>query len=157
MFCATCGTQSTDDSQFCANCGNSTSFQASPNVNDTSSNASTPPTEISPIEAYKRFWINYLNIEGLATRPEYWWVVLIHFGISIVIGIMESFIGFPILSTIYMLAVLIPNITLFIRRMHDIGKSGWNWFWALLPIVGWIILIIYLCTPSKFENNRFRR
>jgi uncharacterized membrane protein YhaH (DUF805 family) len=57
--------------------------------------------------------------------------------------------GTNILSSIWSLATLIPGIALDVRRMHDIGKSGWAILISLVPLVGWIILLVWLCQPSK--------
>ena len=71
-------------------------------------------------------------------------------------GLIPALSGLTtLLSGVYTLAVLIPGIALFIRRMHDINKSGWNYFWAFLPIVGFIIILLFLCKPSVNENNKY--
>ena len=87
----------------------------------------------------------YVDFSGRATRSEYWYFFLMNSLVGLVLGIM----GLYNLSNIYSLFVLIPGLAVFVRRMHDIGRSGWNWLWGFLPIVGWIILLIYLCTPTK--------
>ena len=87
----------------------------------------------------------YVDFSGRATRSEYWYFFLMNFLVSLALG----FLGLDALSSIYALFVLIPGWAVFFRRMHDIGRSGWNWLWMLLPIIGWIIVLIYLCTPTK--------
>lgn len=112
------------------------------------------------INAYKKFLNNYTNFSGRSSRSDYWYVVLANFLIGFIIGFIGGLIPAltgltTLVSSIYTLAVLIPGIALFIRRMHDINKSGWNYFLALIPIVGIIILLVYLCTPSVDENNKY--
>lgn len=104
------------------------------------------------VEAYKRFLRNYTNFSGRSTRSDYWYVVLANFLIGFVIGFIG---GPPIISMIYSLVVLIPGIAVFIRRMHDINKSGWWWFISLVPLVGTIILLVFMCTDSVNENNKY--
>lgn len=111
------------------------------------------------IEAYKNFFRNYTNFSGRSTRSDYWYVylanLLIGFGtafICSILGIIEVFLVF---CTIYTLAILIPGLALFTRRMHDINMSGWSFFIATVPIIGSIIILIFLCTDSVNENNKY--
>ena len=112
------------------------------------------------IDAYKRFLSNYANFNGRSTRSDYWYVFLVNFLISFVIGLIGSMIPslselLSTLSSLYSLAVLIPGLALVVRRLHDINKSGWYYFMALIPIAGVIILLVYLCTDSVNENNQY--
>lgn len=112
------------------------------------------------ISAYKKFLSNYTNFSGRSSRSDYWYVFLANFLIGFVIGFVGGLIPAlsgltALLSSVYSLAVLIPGIALFIRRMHDINKSGWNFFWCLVPLVGFIILLVLLCKPSVDENNKY--
>lgn len=68
---------------------------------------------------------NYAKFDGRARRSEFWYFVLFNLIISAVLRYIGGAIGFNMLESIYSLAVLIPNIAVGIRRMHDIGKSGW--------------------------------
>ena len=95
----------------------------------------------------------YAVFSGRATRSEYWYFVLVDFIVSIVLGLL----GLELISLLYRLFVLIPSWAVFCRRMHDINRSGWNWLWCLLPIIGWIILLIYLCTPTKEGENKYEK
>ena len=111
------------------------------------------------IEAYKKFFRNYTNFSGRSTRSDYWYVylanLLIAFGtafICSILGIIEVFLVF---YTIYSLATFIPSIALAIRRMHDINMSGWWYFIVLVPIIGPIIILIFLDTDSVNENNKY--
>ena len=59
------------------------------------------------------------------------------------------------LLSIYNLVVFLPTLAVTVRRFHDVGKSGWNYFWFLLPIVGWIMILVWLCRDSQRGPNRF--
>ena len=106
--------------------------------------------------AYKKFWSNYVNFSGRSTRSDYWYVVLMNIIITGVIDILvEIAPELSILNTIYLVVTLIPGIALITRRFHDINKSGFNYFWIFVPIVGLIIFLVYLCTASVEENNKY--
>lgn len=107
----------------------------------------------------------YATFSGRATRSEYWYFVLIYsiiytilMGIDFAIGtfskqLMEngSFLGF--LSTAYSLVLFLPSLAVTVRRLHDINKSGWWILLIFVPIIGFIVLVIYLCTNSKEDNK----
>lgn len=110
------------------------------------------------VEAYKRFLRNYANFNGRSTRSDYWYVFLANFLISFALGFIGGLIPdlaglISVLTTLYSLAVLVPGIAIVVRRLHDINKSGWYYFIALIPLVGFIILLVFLCTDSVNENN----
>ena len=113
------------------------------------------------IDAYKRFLKNYANFSGRSTRSDYWYVILANFLIGFVIGFIGGLIPdlagvTALISGLYSLAIIIPGIAIVVRRLHDINKSGWFYFIALVPLVGGIILLVFLCTASVNENNRYR-
>ena len=59
------------------------------------------------------------------------------------------------LLSIYQLVVFLPGLAVMVRRLHDVGKSGWCYFWILLPIAGWIMILIWLCREGERRTNRF--
>ena len=102
------------------------------------------------IEAYKDFWKRGLTFEGVSNRPQYWYVMLVHLIIGIVLGVIGILVPVlqMILTGIFALIVLVPGICLTVRRLHDIGKSGaWIWF-AFVPLVGGIMLLVFMCMPT---------
>lgn len=80
---------------------------------------------------------NYANFSGRARRSEYWYYTLCGIIINIVLSVIDSLIGldFDIVGTIYSLAVFIPGLAVLVRRMHDIGKSGWYVLILFLPFI----------------------
>jgi uncharacterized membrane protein YhaH (DUF805 family) len=100
---------------------------------------------------------NYANFSGRARRSEYWWYALCNLLIMIVLLTADYFIGlgFNVLYTIYGLAVLIPGLAVLVRRMHDVGKSGWFVFIALIPLVGPIWLLVLLFTEGDNGPNQY--
>ena len=92
--------------------------------------------------AVKHVFANYANFSGRARRSEYWWFYLFNIIVNVVASIIDGAIGMPIVSIIAFLGLIIPGIAVSVRRMHDVGRSGWWLFIALIPLVG-IILLIY--------------
>lgn len=97
---------------------------------------------------------NYANFQGRATRTQYWMFILIYLVIYVVLSIIDSFIGMPLLSAVFSLALLIPSIAYATRRLHDAGRTGWWQLIALIPLIGAIVLIVFLAMPSK-DDTRF--
>lgn len=99
---------------------------------------------------YKLFWTNYANFSGRARRSEFWWPYLFNGLIMIIL-----FCILPILGLLFILATLIPNLTLYSRRLHDTGRAfGW-YFISGIPIVGALLLLIWTLTDSQPGENRF--
>lgn len=86
---------------------------------------------------------NFANFDGRARRSEYWWFFLA----NILLQTGANFIN-PTLSTIISLALFIPGIAVGVRRMHDIGKSGW---FLLIPLYN----IVLLCTDGEHGTNEY--
>ena len=99
---------------------------------------------------------NYVNFNGRARRKEYWMFVLFNAIISIVLSIIDRLLGTdPIIHLVYGLAVLIPGIAVGIRRLHDIGKSGWWVFINFIPLIGAICFLILTCKDSEPTENAY--
>ena len=98
----------------------------------------------------------YTDFSGRARRREYWMFVLANFIIAFVLGIIDTIIGWgQILSGIYSVAVLLPSLAVAVRRLHDIGKSGWWLFLCLIPLIGGIWVIVLMCKDSQYEANQW--
>lgn len=116
-------------------------------------------------EAVSECFRKYATFSGRARRSEYWFFylfnLLINISINCFLGIFladgdELAIGIiAIISILYSLSVFLPGLAVYVRRMHDIGKSGANIFWVLLPIVGWIMLFVWLLQDSEEYENEY--
>lgn len=119
---------------------------------------------MSFIDAIKSYFKNYANFKGRARRSEFWWTVLFTFLVSTLLSIvfpgsmMDLGNGVviqqshPIVS-LWSLATLVPSLAIAWRRLHDVSKSGPYFFFILLPIVGWILLLIALVKDSTPGAN----
>ena len=107
------------------------------------------------MEEYKKMWRNYAVFTGRSTRRDYWMAMLIDVIVAFGIATLAETVNLPILTTIYTLATFIPGLALMVRRFHDTNNSGWYCFIYLLPLVGWIIGLVILCSKSVEEGNRF--
>jgi uncharacterized membrane protein YhaH (DUF805 family) len=151
---------------------------------------------------YLKVLQNYANFNGRARRKEYWFFVLFNILVGILVSLIDDFFGLTlfklhsplglsqmepldvgILHTFYQIAIIIPSIAVFVRRLHDIGKGGqWFFYWILITfawaIVSVVILIftnpliymslfytgllviaiwqlVWLCTEGESGDNRF--
>ena len=113
------------------------------------------------IEAYKKFWKNYVNFKGRSTRSDYWYALLAHFIISFALGFVGGFLGSAVLAIttvlmlVYSLAMMIPALAICVRRLHDTGKSGWFLLLSFIPLIGGFILLIFYCLPSDQGANAY--
>lgn len=107
-------------------------------------------------EYYKDVVMNkYMKFDGRARRSEYWYFVLFNIIISVIVGVIGEVIGTNLLSSVYSLAVLLPSIAVGVRRLHDIGKSGWFLLIAFIPLLGAIYLIYLFASDSDAGNNEY--
>jgi len=121
------------------------------------------------VDAVRSGFNNYANFSGRALRSEYWWWVVFVWIAGVVARILDSVLGLSIYQTtasgfeqsagpiaaIVGLALIIPGLAVLVRRLHDTDHSGW-WFWlAIIPIIGWIVLIFFLASAGTPGPNRY--
>ena len=97
----------------------------------------------------------YAVFDGRASRPEYWWFFLINTVISVILDVVIPGTTGQVLGAIYALAVLLPSIGVGIRRLHDTNRTGWWLLVSLVPIVGWIWIIVLLALAGDGGPNRY--
>lgn len=102
---------------------------------------------------------NYAKFDGRARRREYWGFTAVNALIGFVIGLLGSLTGSEFLSStlpsIVSLALLVPGLAVCWRRLHDIGKKGSWYFIGLVPLVGFILLLVWFCQDSQPGANEF--
>jgi uncharacterized membrane protein YhaH (DUF805 family) len=102
----------------------------------------------------------YVMFSGRASRSEFWYFTLVNVIISAVLGVIDAILGtngsgIGLLGGLYSLAVLLPSIAVSIRRLHDTNRSGWWLLIGIIPIVGWIILIVWYVQDSDPGENQY--
>lgn len=104
-------------------------------------------------EAVSSVLSQYANFNGRARRSEYWNWILATVIVSVIAGVLDAIIGSQILQYLVILATIVPGLAVGSRRLHDIGKSGWLQLVGIIPIIGWIIVIIWYATDSVPDNE----
>ncbi len=106
---------------------------------------------------------NYAVFSGRARRKEYWMFILFQLIFAIVAMVADGLLGTTweggggggVVYTVYSLALIIPGLAVSVRRLHDVGKSGWFSFIALIPLVGIIWLLVLYCTEGTPGENEY--
>lgn len=110
------------------------------------------------IDAFKLVVIkNYANFDGRIGRGAFWRFVAVHFVVSFVLGILAQSVGVVIwlAYVIWTLGLLVPGIAAGVRRLHDTGKSGWMILIGLIPIIGFIVLIVFYVAEGDKQPNEY--
>ena len=99
----------------------------------------------------------YAVFGGRARRKEYWMFVLFNVLITLALGIVEGIVlpGSSVLPGLYSLAVLVPGLAVSVRRLHDTGRTGWWVLISLVPIIGAIVLLVFMVLDSQPGENAF--
>ena len=101
-------------------------------------------------------WKKYVEFSGRARRREFWIFCLFNILAGIVACVLDGVLGTgAMLNGAYSLAAFLPGLAVSIRRLHDTDRSGWWYLLAFLPIVGWIVLLVFACLDSTPGDNRF--
>lgn len=106
-------------------------------------------------EAVKSGFDNYVNFSGRASRPAYWWWFLFAILASIAANILDAILGAPIFTLVVGLGLLLPGLSVAIRRLHDTGRSGWWILIGLIPLIGFIVLIVFYVQEGDAGDNEY--
>jgi uncharacterized membrane protein YhaH (DUF805 family) len=111
---------------------------------------------------YLKVMKQYADFTGRARRQEYWMFVLFNIIFSAAAGMVDGMLGMRspetglgVIGGLYSLAVLVPSIAVGVRRLHDVGKSGWMLLIALIPIIGAIWLLVLFATDGQPGENKW--
>ena len=115
---------------------------------------------------YLKVLKQYADFSGRARRKEYWMYTLFNIFAFVAAAILDNVlgltfdvqgqsVGYGYVYILYALAVFIPGLAVSVRRLHDVGKSGWFLLIGLIPLIGSIWLIVLFCTDGKSESNKW--
>ena len=111
------------------------------------------------MKTYLEVLKKYAVFTGRARRSEYWLFFLANVIISVVIGLVFGVLGLgelgSMVSLLYGLLVLLPNLGVTFRRLHDTGRSGWWLLILLIPFIGAIVLLVFMALDSQPGDNKY--
>ncbi len=110
------------------------------------------------VDWFKKGLRNYANFSGRARRKEYWFFTLAQFILVLVAMILDTIIfdtGMGLFYAVVALGLFIPSLAVAIRRLHDTSHSGWWILITILPLIGSIVLIVFLASDTKPETNQW--
>ena len=112
---------------------------------------------IAFMDAVKACFSKYADFNGRSPRAEFWYFILFNAVVGVVLFTLAAAVAsfFIYIYYLYALAVMVPNIAVSIRRMHDIGRSGWWVLISLVPMIGSIWFIVLAALPSQLGSNQF--
>jgi uncharacterized membrane protein YhaH (DUF805 family) len=114
------------------------------------------------MEWYLKVLRNYVGFSGRARRTEFWMFTLFNVVASIITQLVDRILGWqdwsafagPV-TTLYYLAVLLPSLAVAVRRLHDTNRSGWWILLVLVPLVGFIVLIVFYAQAGNVGTNKY--
>lgn len=116
----------------------------------------------SPLEWWLRGWRNYADFESRACREEFWYFALftvllgcVAFMLDLGLRTIDSGSGVGLFHTLNTAVTLVPNVAVTTRRLHDTDRSGWWQLLAFVPVVGAILLLVWLATDGDPRDNRY--
>ena len=118
--------------------------------------------------AIRQYWVNYANFKGRTSKTMFWWAVLFVFLANAAINAAfpahmttNMFMDMRFtemtdsgMSNLWSIATFIPNLSMLVRRLQDTGRSGTNAWFILLPVVGWILLLMWTLQPGQPGANK---
>jgi Predicted membrane protein len=154
LKCRKCGADIPLNTKFCPNCGTSSINGTTAAAGGTSGTTYSGIMGVKPDDATWQWFVHciknkYCDFNGRARRREYWFYVLFSFIAQFVLGLI------PIIGWLIGLGLLLPALSAAARRLHDIGKSGLSLLFVLIPLVGPIILIIWLAKEGDRGPNAY--
>ena len=107
---------------------------------------------------FKKCLKNYVNFSGRARRKEYWYFVLAQFVLTLIAMTLDYVVFDSPIVLFYMVVafgLILPGLAVMVRRLHDTSRSGWWVFISFIPLVGSIILLVFLASDTKQESNQW--
>jgi uncharacterized membrane protein YhaH (DUF805 family) len=101
------------------------------------------------IDGFKK----YSDFSGRATRTQYWMYILFFMIIYFLLALIDTFAGTMVLAFIFNIAALIPSLSIAARRLHDTGRTGWWQLIMFIPLIGFIVLLVFYVEDSHGDNE----
>lgn len=104
---------------------------------------------------------NYVGFGGRARRKEFWMFILVNIIFAFVLGVLDKMFGWQraggegILTTIYAILVFLPSWAVQFRRLHDTDRTAWWLLLLVIPVIGWLVIILFSCQDGTPGENRF--
>jgi uncharacterized membrane protein YhaH (DUF805 family) len=102
------------------------------------------------IDSVQTCFVKYADFQGRASRAEFWHWALFNLVVSIGLSVVSEW-----LSIAFTLATLLPYIAVTTRRLHDTDRGGWSQLVGLIPVIGWVLMLVWLAQPAPPDVNRF--
>lgn len=107
--------------------------------------------DLSMGNAYKAYWKRYFDFKGRTSRSNFWWAILAQFIVSIIVGFLARMLDTNAVSSLWSLITFIPGLSMNVRRLHDVDRSGWLILAAYVPIV--LLMVSTTLTTASFMMN----
>jgi uncharacterized membrane protein YhaH (DUF805 family) len=104
---------------------------------------------------YLKVMREYVNFSGRARRQEYWMFILIYIPILVVANLIDEVLGLKFVGVLVTLVHLLPSLSVGVRRLHDIGKSGWWLLIGLIAVIGWVLAIYWAASAGDVGENAY--
>ncbi len=101
-------------------------------------------------DSIKTCFSKYADFNGRAKRPEYWWFALFCFLVGLALNMVSGTV-----SGLFSLATLLPSLAVGARRLHDTNRSGWWQLLWIVPVIGWIVAIVFLAKEGETGDNEY--
>ena len=112
-------------------------------------------TSMGFVDAVKNGFANYANANGRACRSEFWYWTLFNFIVQLIATLIVRATDMSFISLVAGLALTFPSVCVGIRRLHDIGMSGWFYLISFIPLVGTILMIVWGVRDSQPGTNQY--
>ena len=106
-------------------------------------------------QAVRLCFSKYVTFSGRASRPELWYFILFLLLTQFVAAVLDHALGITLFEPVVGLGTLLPGLAVEVRRLHDLGRSGWWLLLGILPVVGGIILLVWFCRRGEPTPNKY--
>jgi len=106
-------------------------------------------------EAVKSGFQGYVDFSGRSSRSEVWWWILFGLMANVIASLADFVVGGGVFAILVSLGLLLPSVSVQVRRLHDLDRSGWWLLISLVPVLGAIVMLVWFCSKGTADDNRF--